>query len=135
MKHFNITFEPDGKQISIHASATILDAANQAGIILNTTCGAQGTCKKCEVIIEPAGQKVLACQHHIVSDLTVTVPQSSRFFEQKILTRGIDISWYVLDEATEETENLFGRETEKHIQETLRKRLLDWGKKNNIEMR
>ncbi len=108
MKHFNITFEPDGKQISIHASATILEAADQAGIILNTACGGQGTCEKCTVIIEPAGRKVLACQHHIQSDLTVTVPQSSRFFEQKILTHGIDIPQHILTEAAGKTTNIFG---------------------------
>ncbi|MBW8001899.1 MAG: DUF4445 domain-containing protein [Planctomycetes bacterium] len=108
MKHFNITFEPDGKQISIHASATVLEAASQAGIILNTTCGGQGTCEKCSVIIEPDKQKVLACQHVIESDLTVTVPQTSRFFEQKILTHGIDIPENILSNVPDKTKNLFG---------------------------
>jgi len=90
MKHFKLTFKPDGKTISIHAGATILEAANQAGIILNTVCGGEGTCKKCQVILEPDGQEVLACQYNIESDLTVTIPDSSRFFEQKILAEGIE---------------------------------------------
>jgi uncharacterized 2Fe-2S/4Fe-4S cluster protein (DUF4445 family) len=90
MKHFTISFKPDGKQISIHSGATLMEAAGQAGIILNTFCGAQGTCKKCLVNIEPSGREVLACQYRINSDLTVTIPQQSRFFEQKILTHGID---------------------------------------------
>ncbi len=89
MKHFNITFEPDGRQISIHAGATLLDAAGQAGIILNTVCGGAGLCKKCLVNLAPDGRGVLACQHHIDSNLTVTVPYSSRFFEHKILTEGV----------------------------------------------
>jgi uncharacterized 2Fe-2S/4Fe-4S cluster protein (DUF4445 family) len=89
MKHFNITFEPDGRRVSVHAGATLLDAAGQAGIILNTVCGGKGICKKCIVILEPDGRRVLACQHHIDSDLTITVPPASRFFEQKILTEGI----------------------------------------------
>jgi uncharacterized 2Fe-2S/4Fe-4S cluster protein (DUF4445 family) len=89
MKHFNITFEPDGRQISIHAGATLLEAAGQAGIILNTVCGGKGICKKCLVNLDPDGRGVLACQHHIDSDLTVTVPPSSRFFEHKILTEGV----------------------------------------------
>ena len=89
MKHFNITFKPDGRQISIHAGATLLDAAGQAGIILNTVCGGKGICKKCLVNLDPDGRGVLACQHHIDSDLTVTVPHSSRFFEHKILTEGV----------------------------------------------
>jgi len=90
MKHFTITFKPDDKQISIHSGATLIEAAGQADIILNTVCGGKGTCKKCLVKLEPDGQEVLACQHHIQSDLTVTIPSSSRFFEQKILEHGID---------------------------------------------
>ena len=90
MKHFIITFKPDNKQISIHAGAALIDAAGQAGIILNTVCGGKGACKKCLVNLEPDGEEVLACQHHIQNDLTVTIPSSSRFLEQKILEHGID---------------------------------------------
>jgi uncharacterized 2Fe-2S/4Fe-4S cluster protein (DUF4445 family) len=92
MKHFNITFKPDGKNINIHADATLLEAASQAGIILNTVCGGQGTCKKCIVNLEPDGRKVMACQYHIQSDLVVSIPAGSRFYEHKILERGIDTS-------------------------------------------
>jgi len=90
MKHFNIAFKPDGTQISIHKGATLLEAAGQAGIILNSVCGGSGACKKCIVNIEPGSRQVLACQYHIQSDLVVTIPAASRFFEQKILTHGID---------------------------------------------
>ena len=90
MKHFSVTFKPDGKQIAIHAGATILEAAGQAGIILNTVCGGKGTCGKCLVNLELDGSSVLACQHHIQGDLVVTIPAASRFFEQKILTVGIE---------------------------------------------
>jgi uncharacterized 2Fe-2S/4Fe-4S cluster protein (DUF4445 family) len=90
MKHFSIIFKPDGRQISIHSGATIIEAAGQAGIILNTVCGGKGTCKKCLVYLGPDSRKVLACQHRIESDLTVTIPAESRFFEQRILTEGIE---------------------------------------------
>jgi uncharacterized 2Fe-2S/4Fe-4S cluster protein (DUF4445 family) len=90
MKHFTITFRPDGKQISIHSGATLIEAAGQAGIILNNICGGIGTCKKCYVYIEPGSRKVLACQQRIESDLIVTIPAESRYFEQRILTEGID---------------------------------------------
>lgn len=90
MKHFNVTFKPDDKQVHIHAGATVLEAAGQAGIILNSVCGGKGSCKKCLVNIEPDAKQILACQHHIESDITVTIPASSRFFEQKILEHGID---------------------------------------------
>ncbi|MHC4174104.1 MAG: ASKHA domain-containing protein [Planctomycetota bacterium] len=90
MKHFNISFKPDGTQISIHAGATLIEAAGQAGIILNSICGGKGICKKCLVNLEPDSEQVLACQYHIQSDLTVTIPPGSRFFEQKILEHGVD---------------------------------------------
>jgi uncharacterized 2Fe-2S/4Fe-4S cluster protein (DUF4445 family) len=90
MRHFNITFKPDGTTVSISAGATILEAAAKAGIILNSTCGAKGTCGKCLVTIEPSGKQVLACQTAVQDNLTVTIPDDSRFFEQKILAEGLD---------------------------------------------
>ena len=90
MKHFNVTFRPDGRQVSIHAGATLIEAAGQAGIILNSICGGKGTCGKCLVSIGPDAQQVLACQYRIQTDVTVTIPQQSRFFEQKILAYGIE---------------------------------------------
>jgi len=90
MKHFSITFKPDGKQILIHSGATLIEAAGQAGIILNTVCGGKGTCRKCLVYLEPDAREVLACQYTIESDLTVTIPAGSRFFEQRILTESVD---------------------------------------------
>ena len=90
MKHFNVTFKPDGKQVSIHGGATVAEAAGQAGLILNTVCGGKGTCGKCIVNVEPDGQEVRACQHIIQRDLTVTIPSASLFFEQKILAHSID---------------------------------------------
>ncbi|MFA5424062.1 MAG: ASKHA domain-containing protein [Phycisphaerae bacterium] len=90
MRHFNITFQPDGKRVSIHAGASLLEAANFAGIILNSSCGGKGTCKKCTVLIEPDKKQVLACRYIIDCDLTVTVPAASKLYEQKILQHGID---------------------------------------------
>jgi len=101
MKHFNVTFKPDGRQVSIHAGAALIEAAGQAGIILNTICGGKGTCGKCAVNLEPQAQQVLACQYHIQSDITVAIPPDSRFFEHKILTRGIDIQGKVRPDVCE----------------------------------
>ncbi|MBN2180865.1 MAG: DUF4445 domain-containing protein [Sedimentisphaerales bacterium] len=90
MKHFTITFEPDGKQIAIHAGATVVEAAGQAGIVLNTACGGRGTCKKCLVKILPEDKEVLACQYRIQSNLIVSIPSQSRYFQQQILEQGIE---------------------------------------------
>ncbi len=91
MKHFKITIEPEGEQIFIHEGATLLEAAGQANIILNTFCGGLGTCKKCYVYISPENRKVLACQYRIQSDLTITIPSESRYVTQKILEQGINV--------------------------------------------
>jgi uncharacterized 2Fe-2S/4Fe-4S cluster protein (DUF4445 family) len=88
MKHFTVTFQPDGRRVSIHPGATLLEAAGLAGIVLNTICGEKGTCRKCAVILQPGGQIVLACQHSVTENLTVLVPSDSRFVEHKILTDG-----------------------------------------------
>jgi uncharacterized 2Fe-2S/4Fe-4S cluster protein (DUF4445 family) len=90
MKHFNVKFEPDGKNISIHEGATLLEAASRAGIIINTPCGGKGICGKCLLQLQPDGKTVCSCQHHIESDLTVRIPPQVRFFEHKILTEGLD---------------------------------------------
>ena len=90
MKHYTVTFKPEGKSISIHSGATILEAAAQTGIILNSVCGGSGTCRKCGVQLEPEGNEVLACQYHIESDLVVFIPKIARFFQQRILQHGID---------------------------------------------
>jgi uncharacterized 2Fe-2S/4Fe-4S cluster protein (DUF4445 family) len=90
MRHFNVVFEPDGKQVSIHEGATLLEAAGQAGIVLNATCGGKGICKKCALRLKPEDREVLACQYTVHKNLTVTVPSASRFFEHKILQHGID---------------------------------------------
>jgi len=114
MKHFNVIFEPDDKRISIHAGATLAEAASQAGIILNSVCGGKGICKKCMVKLEPGAKQVLACQHRIQKDLTVTIPAGSRFFEQKILEHGIDTYLGVRPtihekyRAKESTDKIFG---------------------------
>jgi len=89
MEHLKVIFQPDGKQVSVRPEDTLLQAASQAGIILDSVCGGKGICKKCVVNLEPDGRQVLACQYRVEHDVTVTVPAASRFFEQRILTEGV----------------------------------------------
>jgi len=89
MKHYTVIFQPDGKQVSIHAGANLVEAAGLAGIVLDTACGQKGTCRKCAVTLLPQNKSVLACQYQIQNDLTVHIPHDSRFIEHKILTEGI----------------------------------------------
>jgi uncharacterized 2Fe-2S/4Fe-4S cluster protein (DUF4445 family) len=89
MKHFRVVFKPDGREISIHQGATLLEDARQAGIILTTPCGGKGTCGKCALLLHPSGRQILACQYQMEGDLAVVVPPESRFYEHKILDHGI----------------------------------------------
>lgn len=90
MEHYKVYFEPDKKTVHIHSGATLLEAANRAGIILNAVCGGKGTCGKCKVKLADTGKNVLACKETVDRDMTVEIPKASRFFEQQILQHGID---------------------------------------------
>lgn len=89
MKHYQVRFQPDNKTVAIHHGATLLEAAGLAGIILSTPCGGAGRCGKCKVRLLPSKKEVLACQYTIEHDIEVWIPDSSRFFKQKILEHGI----------------------------------------------
>ena len=89
MNHFRVVFQSEGKEVWIHQGATVLEAAGQAGIALVTPCGGKGICGKCLVELSGSGQRVPACQYVVDRDLTVRVPSTSRFYEQKILADGI----------------------------------------------
>lgn len=88
-KQVTVVLEPDGIKLTVRTGTTILEAANEAGIILNAVCGGAGTCNKCLVEIVGEKQKVKACQTKIERSMTIAIPTSSRFFEQKILQDGI----------------------------------------------
>jgi uncharacterized 2Fe-2S/4Fe-4S cluster protein (DUF4445 family) len=90
MEHCRVRFRGQDKVISIHRGATLLEAAGQAGIILNAVCGGEGTCRKCEVILRPEGRRVLACLYRVEVDVEVEVPAGSIYFQEKILRHGVD---------------------------------------------
>lgn len=98
---FTVTFFPKNSTIQVEDGTTILDAAIEAGIAINSICGGEGTCGRCKVIVEGAVEASetahidleewdngyrLACQSKIRSDLVVFVPQEAQVGEHKILT-------------------------------------------------
>lgn len=89
MKHYTVTFHPENLTAVIHKGASLLEAAEQAGIILATPCGGQGRCGKCKVVLLPAEKEVLACNYIVEHDLKVLIPPSSLYFKQQILEHGI----------------------------------------------
>ena len=97
-----ITFYPDNKKIKVSKGTDILDAAIAAGVYINSSCGGEGVCGRCKVIIrkgdvksEPTGRLtkeeveksyVLACRTTIHSSVEIELPPSSRLEKQQILT-------------------------------------------------
>ncbi len=94
MEKFKITFLPDNKTIEAEKDKTILSAAISAGVYIKSTCGGDGVCGQCKVILkngkvhtQPTGRInpdehkkgiYLACLTTIQSDLTVEIPEESR---------------------------------------------------------
>ena len=103
MQKFKITFLPDNKSIIVDKDKTILSAAISAGIYINSTCGGDGICGKCKVIvnkgqvntqlngiittIEKKNNIYLACLTQIQSDLEVIIPDSWRINFDKFTSR------------------------------------------------
>jgi len=93
MKH-TITFEPNGISIQVDEGTSLLEGALAAGVHINATCGGQGVCGKCRVIIEAGevgsekSEKISAedyeegwrqaCKTAVLSDCTVEIPVESR---------------------------------------------------------
>jgi len=106
LRKVEIVFEPEGTRFEALAGESILEAANRAGISINSPCGGAGTCGNCRVTVSegaPApneeekkhfthGQLArgtrLACQTRIEGPMRVLIPPETRAFDQKILVEG-----------------------------------------------
>lgn len=103
MKKYKVTFKPFEKTIEISSGQNLFDIAKKAGIELNSSCGGEGTCGKCKVIVKEGKFKaasftklsqseiekgyVLACQTEPMTDLLIDVPPESIMRKgQKIAT-------------------------------------------------
>ena len=91
---YPVTFFPSGKTVHVDENTTVLQAAAQAGLLLDTPCGGGGTCAKCRVRIrsghtasggsshrltaeELAEGWRLACGAKITEPLVIEVPQTT----------------------------------------------------------
>ena len=75
MEEFTVNFTPQKKIIKVARGTDLLTAAIKAGIMLHASCGGEGLCGKCKVVVN--NKEILACQTIIESDLKVTVPKES----------------------------------------------------------
>ncbi len=98
---YTITFFcPHPTKIEVNKGRDLLSAAVEAGVFINSSCGGDGVCGRCKVIVkkgeiktEPSGRismeerkkgYVLACQTTVHSDVEVEVPAESRLELDKI---------------------------------------------------
>lgn len=106
MKSYKVLFKPEGKEVQITEGKTILGAANQAGIYINSECGGEGVCGRCKVrILQGESDRssssmafftpdeiqqgyVLACQTPIRNDLVISVPSQAALAGESILKTG-----------------------------------------------
>lgn len=98
---YKVTFLPEGNVAHVSSGTTVSDAAMQAGIRLNASCGGTGLCGKCRIILlegEVEGGKStrlkerdvennvrLACISRIVSDVKVKMLGTAALSERKVV--------------------------------------------------
>ncbi len=90
---YTVRFLPHNRQIEVEEGQTLIRAAMEAGVHVNASCGGEGVCGKCRVIIEE-GQVAeglserlskedvekgyrLACRAKVTGDVVVRVPVES----------------------------------------------------------
>jgi len=97
-----VRFEPIGVEVEVERGESILQAAQKAGVYINSVCGGEGVCGKCrvrilkgEVDLRPAAYEleksereegwVLACRADVATDVVVEVPKEAELRGAKIL--------------------------------------------------
>ena len=101
MPRYRILFKPFGKTVVMDAGATLLDAAQQAGIAIESPCGGDGICGRCRMLVregrvggrvsglltreEIRQGYVLACQTTAETDLVIEIPEESRARERIVI--------------------------------------------------
>ena len=111
MARLTVTFLPNNKKIEVESNTTLLQAAEKAGIIINSLCGGEGLCGECQLQLvsgkamadkntiglfsknEIENGYVLACRTKVEDNLTVMIPPKSRIELEKIMMEGATITY------------------------------------------
>jgi uncharacterized 2Fe-2S/4Fe-4S cluster protein (DUF4445 family) len=111
MSKHRVTFLPDQKEAEVEEGTTLLEAAEQAGVYINSQCGGEGLCGQCQLQVLSGKAKadknsvgffsadeitsgyVLACQTKVEDDLEVLIPTKSRLEMEKIITEGVPLTY------------------------------------------
>ncbi|MFH1355459.1 MAG: ASKHA domain-containing protein [Candidatus Omnitrophota bacterium] len=129
MEKFKVIFYPDNKAVEVEKGKTILSAAISAQVFINSSCGGDGVCGRCKVVlkkgqvltlrtgrISPEERKqgiYLACLSTVQSDLEVEIPLESRLDPEKISPEDLDLrlkGLYSEAEEVEPAESILGEE-------------------------
>ncbi|MFC1897377.1 ASKHA domain-containing protein [Chloroflexota bacterium] len=110
-KRRRVHFDPDNVDIVVEEGANLLETAIAAGVHINASCGGNGVCGTCKVLIKTGEVKSTrteklseeeykqgfrqACQSRVITDLTVYVPVESKL-EGAVLSREAKITSEVL---------------------------------------
>jgi len=105
MEEFKITFLRENKSVYVDKGTDLLTAALKGGIHIYNSCGGEGVCGRCRVIVkkgnyitedsgrisekERAEGCVLACRTTPESDMEILVPEESMLGDLEILTEEI----------------------------------------------
>lgn len=101
VKYCHVMFDPDGLSIDVPAGTTVLEAAQRAGVPIDSVCGGAGRCSRCKVLVrggvsaagetgqisiqKDKGGYLLACEAKVDGDVRVLVPEASRIGIHQIL--------------------------------------------------
>ncbi len=106
MARHKVTFLPEGQEVEVNGNITLMEAAEKAGVYINTLCGGKGVCGRCRVQITGGKVRadkhsmgflskeevkegfVIACQTRVTEDLEVVIPPESRIEEEQIMMEG-----------------------------------------------
>ena len=127
MEQFSVTFYPDNKTVQTGKNTTVLAAAISANIYINSSCGGDGVCGRCKIILkkgkvisQPSGRLTLeqrklgyhlACQALIQSNLEVLIPPESRLDLEALTQQDLDLrlqGLYSKAEEIQHTEAILG---------------------------
>lgn len=114
-KKLKVHFEPDNIDIAVAPGENLLDVARAAGARIYASCGGQGTCGTCKMVIEKGKVKTTrtrrvsdeefakgvrqACQSKVITDLSVHIPVESRLekavlaHERKVAAETVATGW------------------------------------------
>ena len=111
MGKYKVTFLPEQKEVEVEDGVTLLEAAEEAGVYINSLCGGQGLCGECRLQVSSGNAKadkhaigffsgeeirngyVLACQTKVADNLEVLIPAKSRLEMEKIVTEGTSVTY------------------------------------------